>query len=132
MPHRYDPQVARFLFYNDDIASGKGIARPRAFLPRDPRDGATSVAETTGCEAVELQELSKTVSNLRGRDARGHATILLENLPSTGLRFVRDDNPFERHGNLVGWPDVLGPLEKAARKSIAQKLSSMATLVEYE
>ena len=123
-------QLARFLFHKDDIAAQKGIAKWRAFIPND--HGQTSVAEVTGLALPGVLELSQTVSELRGQDARGHATFSPAVLPPAGLEFVRDDHPFERHGNLIGWPMDPGRESKALRMNIAQKLSSAATLVTYE
>lgn len=101
----------------------------RAFLPG--RDWKTSVAEVTDLDETEIRKLSETVSELRGRAAKGHGSFQAAILPPLGLDFVRDDDPFERHGNLVGWPRDTGPAAKAHRKNIAQQLSSHAKLVTY-
>ena len=125
-----EKELARFLFRRGEIAAEKGIAKWRAFIPDD--NGETSVAEVTGLALLGVLELSQTVSQFRGRDARGHAAFSAKVLPAAGLEFVRDDDPFERHGNLIGWPMDPGRESKALRINIAQKLSSSATLVTYE
>ena len=68
---------------------------------------------------------------MRGLAALGHAALALTVLPSASLRFERDDYPFQRHGDLVGWPMDRGPEAKAVRKSMAIRLSGAARLVLY-
>ena len=129
MPGQVEERLSRFLFHKDDFAAQKGIVRWRASIPDG--NGQTSVAEVTGLALPGVLELSRTVSRFRGLDARGHAIFPMRVLPPAGLEFVRDDHPFERHGNLIGWPLEPGPAGKARRMNIAQQLSSAATLVTY-
>lgn len=130
MPEPGSAQVARFLFHRDHYAPSKAIARPRAFLPGP--DGKTSVAEITNMSAEAVMALSVVVGRLRRRDAKAHAELDVSAVESAGLTFVRDDNPFERHGNLTGWPQDPGPIDKARRKHVAQTLSSASVLVLYD
>ena len=116
--------MARILFRSKDFSETKRLVKPRAFMPHK---GELSVAELTGLEGMDVLELVQVVEEHRGLTSKGRGELTVEAVERTGLRFDRDDHPYDRHGNLLGWP--VGPVEKARALSIAQELSASAKFV---
>lgn len=118
--------VARVLFRSKDFAETKRLVKPRAFMPHD---GELSVAELTGLDGRAVPDLIEEIERHRGLRSKARAELSVDSIVRTGLRFERDDQPYHRHGNILGWPT--GPAAKAHCQSLAQQLSSVATLVMH-
>jgi hypothetical protein len=56
----------------------------------------------------------------------GYARTDIRCVRDAGLKFIRDDTPVERHGELVGWPKI-----KEQQMSIAQELAEQSKLHLY-
>lgn len=72
--------------------------------------------------------IGELVAALQGRPVRARADFsgsLLDDLP---LSFVRDDDPFDRHGNIVGWPMGEDDEAKMRRKELSTVLAAGSTL----
>ena len=74
-----------------------------------------------------------TIGDQPGRGTvHARADVIVEALIQKKLRAIRDDNPFERHTSVIGWPSLEDPNERKEQlKLICLELSqsSQVTLV---
>ena len=73
------------------------------------------------------------VQNHRTDDAelRGRAELSLDVLNDLPLRFERDDTPFDRHGNILGWPQGKEDDDRAELKLLKTALATASVLFLY-
>jgi hypothetical protein len=98
--------------------------KPTAFDPSPHNE--LSVAHSTGLTDEEIWEIgSHTLGTEPGRTTiYGRADVPVQALIEQLLRAVRDDNPFQRHTSVLGWPSPNDPNEaKQLRKLICLELS---------
>jgi hypothetical protein len=86
-----------------------------------PNESGLSVFDIDGLHESEIRDLSSHFNRVFG-----HASIAHKQVRSVGLRFMRDDNPRPRHGNIVDWPKT-----KEEQMSVAQQLAVVATPTLY-
>jgi hypothetical protein len=87
--------------------------KPEAFYP--PQDNQLSVVHSTGLLDNEVWEIGRlhALGTQAGRDKiHGRADVPVLALVEKSLRAIRDDNPFQRHTSVVGWPDPNNPDER--------------------
>ncbi|HUY81495.1 MAG TPA: hypothetical protein VMU92_07210 [Acidobacteriaceae bacterium] len=116
--------VSRFIYSSRAFSAQHGFAKPGAFNP-EPYS-KLSVFHSTGLSDKEIWGNGrKTLSAQRGRDkiycrADLSVAIFISHL----LKVIRDDDPFERHTSVVGWPNNANPDQrKADVKAICLELS---------
>jgi hypothetical protein len=68
------------------------------------------------------------VAELQRRPVLARADFPDAVLSDSPLSFVRDDDPFDRHGNLVGWPTGTDDEAKLRRKELSTVLAAGSTL----
>lgn len=98
--------------------------KPAAFDP-SPHD-ELSVVHSTGLTNDEVWKIgSRTLGTEPGRTTiHGRADATVRALMEKKLRALRDDNPFDRHTSVLGWPSSTDPNEtKQLRKQICLELS---------
>lgn len=117
--------VARFIYSERRINKRLAKPTPDAFYP--PPDNELSVVHSTGLPDRDVWAIGRmhTLGTQSGRDAiHGRADVPVNALIERRLRAIRDDNPFERHTKVVGWPEPSNPDErKQQRKLICLELS---------
>lgn len=96
--------LARVLFQSGHYSVSKGRVKPGAFHPK-AGSAELSVLDIRELEGSVKVALAARIAVLQGRQAKGHAEFPLTALESLPLWFERDDQPIERHGNLLGWPN---------------------------
>jgi hypothetical protein len=103
---------------------------PDAFYP--PPDDELSVVHSTGLPDQNVWEIGKlhALGNQAGRDKiHGRADVPVKAFIDRKLRAMRDDNPFERHTSVIGWPNSEDPDQrKQQRKLICLELSQDPTI----
>jgi hypothetical protein len=101
-----DHTVARFIYSKRHFTPTTRRPKPGAFDPG--KYAELSVAHSTGL--VDSQVWPLAVATLVDEPGRStvyaRADILVRALFTHKLRAVRDDNPFERHSKILGWPEV--------------------------
>jgi hypothetical protein len=98
--------------------------KPTAFDPSPHNE--LSVAHSTGLTDDQIWEIgSHTRGTEPGRGTiYGRADVPVQVLIEQLLRAVRDDNPFERHTSVLGWPSSDDPNQtKQLRLAICLQLS---------
>jgi hypothetical protein len=103
--------VTRFIYSEKRMNKSRTRPLPEAFQP--PQDGELSEVHSTGLPDHEVWEIGRThaLGKQPGRDKiRGRADVPVKALTDRNLSAIRDDNPFERHTSVIGWPksDDLG------------------------
>lgn len=123
-----DERVARFLFSKSDFSAPKKRAKPSAFDP-SPHD-ELSVGHISGLDAPAIWAMGDVVRKLLGRSALlARADLDVSDVLTRRLKSVRDDNPFQGHTNVVGWPPIADANErKRVWKGIATHLASKSKL----
>ncbi len=96
------------------------VVKPKLFEPN--RQGNLSVFRTGGLQQNEVKEIGLQVveDNPNASRLHGWATIERDDVESTGLSVVDDDDP-PRHSNVVGWPE-----ERERVLELKQALASKA------
>lgn len=97
--------VARFIYSLRHISKQQRRPKPVVFYP--PPDSQLSVAHSTGLQDHEVWEISAlTLGTQPGRDKiQGRADLPVRAFVEKKLRAIRDDEPFERHTSVIGWPE---------------------------
>ena len=117
--------VARFIYSDKRMSKLHARPRPDAFYP--PDDDELSVVHSTGLPDNDVWEIGRqhTLDSQHGRDKIvGRADVPVYALIDRKLRAKRDDDPFERHTSVIGWPESSIPAErKQQRKQICLELS---------
>ncbi|HVA90618.1 MAG TPA: hypothetical protein VNL71_12345, partial [Chloroflexota bacterium] len=113
--------ISRFIHHARDWSRAAHLAKPSAFDPGNHPE--LSVAHIGGLAEQEIWNLSRhTLSDQPGREAvLARADLRAGIALAQGLSAVRDNDPFERHTTISGWP-------KDERKRIALELSQAAEL----
>lgn len=118
--------LARVAFSKSDLRRSAGRLHWAAFDPGPA--GRLSCIHVAGLAEREIWDLTLTVlAHRKDRDTvhgRGdfHAGIATD----AGLLALRDDDPFERHCELKGWP--IGVAGKSERMLLAKRLAATAVL----
>jgi hypothetical protein len=116
--------VARLVLSKSYLSKSQGKLKRAAFDPSPYNE--LSVVHSTGLPDGDVWEIGKqTLTNHPGRDKiHGRADIPVKSLVERKLRAVRDDNPFQRHTSVVGWPESADSDErKRQRLAICLELS---------
>jgi hypothetical protein len=100
-------------------------AKPNAFDPTPYLE--LSVIHVTGLSDPTIWEIAEknTMRSAPGRDTiYARADVPVEQFRKQKLRAIRDDNPFNRHTSVVGWPAIADVNERKERwKEICLGLS---------
>jgi len=122
--------VARFIYSERRINKLRTQPMPDAFYP--PPDDELSVVHSTGLPDQNVWEIGKlhALGNQAVRDKiHGRADVPVKAFIDRKLRAMRDDNPFERHTSVIGWPNSEDPDQrKQQRKLICLELSQDPTI----
>jgi hypothetical protein len=117
--------VARFIYSQRQMIKSQGRPKPAVFEP--PKDDKLSVVHSTGLSDSEVWDIGRlhALVNQPGRDKIcGRADLPVKVLIDRKLRAIRDDNPFQRHTSVIGWPESTDPdLRKQERVGICLELS---------
>ena len=97
-------RISRFLYSKSTFSLSNKRVKPGAFFP--PPDLSLSAIHSTGVQELNVWSIGrKTLGTQPGRNTiYGRADLPVESLIAQKLRAIRDDNPFERHTSVVGWP----------------------------
>jgi hypothetical protein len=116
------------LFGDRHYSSKNRLVKPGAFDPAPYTE--LSVGHTTALTVAEIWALGETVLIHTGLPKLyARADIDVAHLAERKLKAIRDDQDYERHTNVIGWPDVEDPdLRKRVWKNIATSLADNATL----
>ena len=119
-----DEKLARFVVVKEWVRADKTI-RPDAFIP--PKDLNLSVTRHLGLTEEELWRVGFEVAEqLEGEAAilYGSANVKAEEARRQNLKVCPHPLPRNpQHAHVFGWP-----MDKAARKNIAQELALLAKL----
>ena len=118
--------LARFITVEHWVRSSNQTVRPEAFIP--PNDLQLSVTRHINLSEEELwnvgQKIADQVTKTERAPLCGRADLRVRQVSEQQLRTEAaplDDNP--NHAHIIGWP-----IEKSARKSVAQELAAKAEL----
>jgi len=117
-------RVSRFIYSKRHMKSAIVRPLPGAFDPSPYTE--LSVAHSTDLSDEEIWNIAvSALGSQAGRDTiYSRADVPVRELIQKKLRAVRDDDPFERHTCVVGWPEVPGKDErKQLWKQICLELS---------
>jgi hypothetical protein len=105
--------VTRFIHESNKIAKGGPIPRvkPGAFQP--PPDLMLSTAHVTQLGEAEVWAIGRRTLNPRRRKLYGRADLRVAEYEKGSLIASRDNDEFERHTVVTGWPN---PSDPDARK----------------
>jgi hypothetical protein len=104
--------VCRFIYTEKNITSKKK-PRPNAFEPPDDRQ--LSTAHSTNLSNDSIWLLARKTLGPNRRKVFARADLLVQDLIEQSLRAIRDDDPFERHTIVIGWPDSPDDDERKAK-----------------
>lgn len=116
--------VSRFFYSSRAFSKQHNCAKPGAFSP-EPHPKLSVVHSTSlGNEGI-WKCARQTLGTQRGRDRiYGRADLSVSSLIANKLKAIRDDNPFERHTSVIGWPQNDDPNQrKTDIKAICLELS---------
>ena len=122
-------RVSRFLFSRkNDFSPSRKLVKPSAFDPYPYNE--LSVAHSTGLTEAEVWAVGELVREACGRPVvYACADIDVAHISEQKLRAMRDDQPFQRHTNVLGWPSLENKDDqKRLCKGIATQLASRASL----
>src|SRR5579862_1085994 len=105
--------VSRFIYTKKNITSEKK-PRPNAFEP-PPKDRELSTAHSTNLSNDHIWLLALRTLGPNRRKVFARADLLVQDLIDQSLRAIRDDDPFDRHTIVVGWPDSRDTDERKAK-----------------
>lgn len=118
-----DEWLARFIWFRNRVRQDQTV-KPDAFIP--PKDLQLSVTRHINLSEEELwnigQRVAEQAANTPKVPLHGRADLCVRDVSAQKLRTEaapRDDN--RNHAHIIGWP-----LEKSARKIIAQELAEKA------
>lgn len=122
-PVAYDEWLARFIWLKSRVRQNQTV-RPDAFIP--PKDLQLSVTRHINLSEEELWNIGQRVADQAANTPTvplyGRADLCVRDVSAQNLRTEaspRDDN--RNHADIIGWP-----LEKSARKIVAQELADRA------
>jgi hypothetical protein len=116
--------VARFIFSQRKISKLAARPKPSAFDPSPHNE--LSTVHSTGLADDEVWMIGSHAlgAGPERNTIHGRADVPVHALIEQKLRAVRDDNPFERHTSVLGWPSLADPKEtKQLRLQICLELS---------
>ena len=116
--------VARVLYSTSRFSRQKNRPKPNAFDPSPHME--LSGIHVTGLPDSTIWRIAKgTMRDQPGRDTiYARADVPVEQFVKQKLRAIRDDQPFERHTSVVGWPAITDTNERKERwKEICLALS---------
>jgi hypothetical protein len=121
-------RLSRFLFGDRHYSSTKRLVKPGAFDPSPYRE--LSVGHTTGLTTAEVWSLGEVVRiHTRLPKLYARADIDAAHVVERKLKAIRDDEGYERHTNILGWPDIEDPdTRKRVWKNLATGLADSAAL----
>jgi hypothetical protein len=101
--------VSRFIYSRNHFRKSDNSPKPGAFSP-SPHD-TLSVAHTTALGDGEIWGIARlTLTTEPGRDkVHARADIIVQALLERRLVVLRDDQGFERHTSVAGWPKADTP-----------------------
>jgi hypothetical protein len=110
--------AARFIYSRQHMS--KQQARPKASAFYPPHDGQLSVVHSTGLRDHDVWEIGTiTLGTQPGRGKiHGRADVPVKAFIERKLRAIRDDNPFERHTSVIGWPESPDPDERKQQRML--------------
>jgi hypothetical protein len=118
--------VSRFIYHERRISKLHARPLPEAFFP--PPDDELSVVHSTGLADCEVWEIGRqhALGDQPPRDKiLARADLPVRALIERKLRAMRDDNPFQRHTSVIGWPKSTDPDQrKQQHKLICVELSN--------
>lgn len=117
------------LYFKRHITPSINRPKPGAFSPEPYKE--LSVAHTTGLPHAEIWAIARlTLTTERRRDkVYARADVPVAELIRKKLTTIRDDDPFERHTLVKGWPDSTDPTErKELLKQITLELRQCLTV----
>ena len=93
-----------------------GRPKPVAFEP--PADNELSVVHSTGLSDHEIWEIGRLTLGTQSEREKihGRADVPVKSLVERKLRAIRDDNPFQRHTSVIGWPRFSDPDERKQQR----------------
>ena len=106
--------VSRFIYTEKNIKKSEKRPRPNAFEP-PPEDRQLSTAHSTNLSNDDIWMLARRTLGPNRRKVFARADLLVQDLIEQSLRAIRDDDPFERHTIVVGWPDSPDADERKAK-----------------
>jgi hypothetical protein len=121
--------VARILYSKTQFSSQRMRPKPSAFIPPPSMKlsgiHVTDLVDSTIWETAE----KNTMRNEPGRDTiYARADVPVEQFLQQKLRAIRDDQPFNRHTSVVGWPAITDMNERKERwKEICLGLANLQT-----
>jgi hypothetical protein len=95
--------VSRFIYTKRNIIISAGKPRPNAFEP--PEDRQLSTVHSTNLSNDSVWLLARKTLGPKRPHMYARADLAVRDLIEQELRAIRNDDPFERHTNVVGWPD---------------------------
>jgi len=126
-PHELLPSdvVARVLYSKSRFSRERQRPKPNAFDPTPYTE--LSVIHVTGLSDLTIWQIAKenTMRDEQGRDTiHGRADVPVEQFLQHRLRAIRDNQGFDRHTSVVGWPTPDDANERKERwKEICLALS---------
>ena len=106
--------VSRFIYTEKNIKKSEKRPRPNAFEP-PPEDRQLSTAHSTDLSNDSVWLLARKTLGPNRRKVFARADLLVQDLIEQSLRAIRDDDPFERHTVVIGWPDSPDADERKAK-----------------
>lgn len=95
--------VSRFIYTEKNIKTSERRPRPNAFKP--PPDRQLSTAHCTSLTNEDIWLLARKTLGPNRRKVYARADLMVRDLIEHRLCAIRDDDPFERHAIVIGWPD---------------------------
>jgi hypothetical protein len=121
--------VSRFIYSKSQYLKNPAKAKPTAFDPSPWNE--LSTAHVTGLSSVAIWELSKSALGDKPGHNKiyAHACVAVSVVTENELEAVRDNDPFERHTVVIGWPEIPDEVKRKERwLQIALKLSQSSNL----
>lgn len=107
-------RVSRFIYTEKNIKKSENRPRPNAFEP-PPDDRQLSTVHSTGLSNDSVWSLSRETLGPNRRKIFARVDLQVQDLVEQSLRAIRDDDPFDRHTIIIGWPDLQDADESKAR-----------------
>jgi hypothetical protein len=116
--------VSRFIYSSSAFSKQHSRVKPGAFNP-EPHPKLSVLHSTGLCDKEVWKCGQQTLGTQRGRTKiHCRADLAVEKFIAKKLQAIRDDDPFERHTSVVGWPRNADPdQQKAEIKAICLELS---------
>lgn len=111
--------VARFIYTHKNIAKDKTNPtahrpRPNAFDP-PPADLELSTAHITDLSDTDIWSVARLTLNQKRRKIYARADLKVADYEKSKLVATRDNDPFERHTVVTGWPNPPDPNDRKSQ-----------------